>query len=229
MILFVTEIIVSRKTFSQFAIKAGKKREGVVRIPNDSTDKTLQFPFSKKPSVRIPACLEQRPSIVSAQQAITSIRRACSPRPGSIHSDSEFDMFGTGTGTNTTMSAMSMHNNPEEKVRIGQQNITVSILQGPTNHAIWKSRLLAALNAEDEILFAVATGEWKLDENAIQEGEEEALKCKRAHARCIPLITSTLPDSIYAIVMSQAMDAFKLMEALDTKFKPYPRYTAPQD
>ena len=124
---------------------------------------------------------------------------------------------------------MSIANVTEEKVRIGKQNITVSILQGPSNHAIWKSRLLAALNAEDEMLFAVATGEWKMDENGIQEGEEEALKCKRAHARCVPLITSTLPDSIYAIVMSHAMDAFKLMEALDTRFKPYPRYTATQD
>lgn len=178
--------------------------------------------------------MDQRPSIASAQQALEHIRRACSPRPPSIDSDSEVNIGSrsdnnVATSVTGNTSTMSGTNYNEEKVRIGQSNYTVSILQGPSNHAIWKARLLAALNAEDEIFFAVATGEWKLDENGIQEGEEEALKCKRAHARCIPLITSTLPDSIYAIVMSQAMDAFKLMEALDTRFKPYPRYTASQD
>lgn len=133
-------------------------------------------------------------------------------------------------GSSRTVDPLQMPK--DERVRVGSANTTVAILQGPHNHAIWKARLLCALNAEDERIYGAATGTLRFSKEDDQqtgdklcgEAAEEEQDKKRFHARAIAMITSTLPDETFALVVGQNVDAFKLMEALDARFRPYPRY-----
>lgn len=135
------------------------------------------------------------------------------------------DDYAKAVASPINVAAMAMHEPKDDKITVGSAHLTISMLHGPHNHAIWKARLLAALNAEDEQMYAAATGALRIDGTPTEEEEENARR-KRSHARCIPFITSTLPDSIYAMVMNYNTDASKLMEALDARFRPYPRYSA---